>query len=385
MRLLIVTRSYLRLLLPYAVLIFSTFSCDKEKTKPEKNGHEVTLRYAKGFSVRTEGNLKWVEIKTPYQGATNGLTYLLIPREESLPEISDNVKVIRTPVRSIVCTSTSHLPLLDYIGESDKLVGFPQTDYISSENIRARVDQGKVTDVGVESSMNLETLVSLRPELVMGYAVSSDYGQFKKIEELRVPVVLNSEYLERHPLGRAEWIKFMALFFDKEKEADSVFTAIEERYLSTKLLVDTVSMRPSALNGILYGDAWFMPGGQNYAARLMRDAGCRYLWEDDPSSGFLELDFESVYEKAREADIWLGVGSHASLEELARADRRYKLFTAFQKGHVYTYDARKGARGGSEYMELGYLRPDIILQDLVKIAHPALLPDYQLYFHRRLE
>jgi iron complex transport system substrate-binding protein len=52
---------------------------------------------------------------------------------------------------------------------------------------------------------------------------------------------------------------------------------------------------------------------------------------------------------------------------------------------VYTYDFRKGAKGGSEYLELGYMRPDIILKDLVKIAHPELLPEYELYFHKKLE
>jgi iron complex transport system substrate-binding protein len=34
---------------------------------------------------------------------------------------------------------------------------------------------------------------------------------------------------------------------------------------------------------------------------------------------------------------------------------------------------------------LGYLRPDLILKDLVKIAHPELLPDYELFFHKRLD
>ena len=37
------------------------------------------------------------------------------------------------------------------------------------------------------------------------------------------------------------------------------------------------------------------------------------------------------------------------------------------------------------FLELGYLRPDIILKDLVKIGHPELLKEHQLYFHVRLE
>jgi iron complex transport system substrate-binding protein len=225
----------------------------------------------------------------------------------------------------------------------------------------------------------------LHPDVVMGYSMSSDYGQFKKMEELGIPVVINAEYLEQHPLGRAEWIKFMALFFGKEQMADSVFAAIEGQYLDAQRRVDTVAYRPTVLSGIVYGDAWFMPGGRNYQAQLMRDAGCQYLWEDNASTGFLELSFESVYEKANGADLWIGVGSLESLKALADADRRYAQFKPYKQKAVYTYDALKGKRGGSVYLELGYLRPDIILRDLVKIAHPQLLPEYTLYFHRRLE
>ena len=71
---------------------------------------------------------------------------------------------------------------------------------------------------------------------------------------------------------------------------------------------------------------------------------------------------------------------------LAPPDKnRYTKFKPFKEKQVYTYDGRRGAKGGSEFLELGYLRPDIILQDLVKITHPELLPDYKLYFHKKLE
>ncbi|MFZ6008985.1 MAG: ABC transporter substrate-binding protein, partial [Bacteroidota bacterium] len=242
-----------------------------------------------------------------------------------------------------------------------------------------------VHELGIDKGLNLERLAVLKPDMVMGYTMSSDFGQFKKVEELHVPVVINAEYLERHPLGRAEWIKFMALFFNRQKEADSVFQAIEKNYLDTRSLTENVNKKPSILSGIVYGDTWFLPGGQNYAAKLLKDAGCQYLWEADSSHGFLELSFESVYEKANNADLWIGVGTYKTTDEIKAADHRYERFKPFKERQIYTYDARQGAKGGSEFLELGYLRPDIILKDLVKIGHPELLPDYTLYFHRKLE
>ncbi len=177
----------------------------------------------------------------------------------------------------------------------------------------------------------------------------------------------------------------MALFFNKEKQADSVFQIIENNYLKTQELVKNITSKPTVLSGIIYGDTWFLPAGQNYAARLLNDAGCDYLWSDNQSNDYLELSFESVYGKAKDAELWIGVGAYQSLKEIETAEPRYTKFRPFKESSIYSNNIRKGAKGGSEFLELGYLRPDIILMDLVKIAHPELLPDYELYFHKQLK
>jgi iron complex transport system substrate-binding protein len=371
-----------------ALLLLTCWACQTEKPADkavQTKQDSLSLDYAEGFKVHYDGNIKIVEVLYPFQGATSGYKYLLVPQGETVPEHEANVRVIRTPISSIVCTSTTHIPLLDYIDETNKLVGFTTTDFISSEKMRARIDAGKVTELGIDKGINMERLAMLKPDLVMGYTLSSDYGQFKKIEALGIPVIINAEYLEKHPLGRAEWIKFMAVFFNKEKQADSVFQVVKKNYIATKEVADRVKDKPTVLCGVVYGDAWFLPGGQNYASRILKDAGCQYLWGEDTSNGYLELSFEAVYEKANLADLWIGTGSFTTLNEINEADERYTRFKPYQQKQVYTYDARKGAKGGSEFMELGYLRPDIILQDLVKIAHPDLLPSHTLYFHKKLE
>jgi len=360
--------------------------CTEKKISAENRADSLKIKYARGFTIKelNDGN-KLVAVGHPYQGAKSGYKYLLVQRGNEIPEHEADVAVITIPIGSIICTSTTHIPLLDYIGETNKLIGFPTTDYISSEKMRKRIDDGKIKDLGTDKGMNIEELFLLKPAMVMGYAMSSDLGQLKKIKELGIPVVINAEYLEKHPLGRAEWVKFMSLFFNKEKEADSVFQVIEKEYLTTQAIANASSSRPMVMSGIVYGDAWFMPGGKNYAATLLDDAGCHYLWSDTESNGFLEINFESVFAKAKNADLWIGVGSFKSLIEIESSEKRYALFKPFKEKKVFTYNARLGAKGGSEFLELGYLRPDIILKDLVKIAHPELLPEYQLYFHKKLE
>lgn len=364
---------------------FSLFvSCESKKTKSSYEQGD-SLKYAVGFSINNQGNSKLVDVKYPYQNATSGYKYLLVPKGETIPAHDDQTKVIAVPLENIVCTSTTHIPLLDYLNLTNKLVGFPTTDYISSAKMRARIDSGKVVDLGIDKGMNMERLIVLKPSAVMGYTMSNDLGQLKKIQELGVPVIINAEYLEKHPLGRAEWIKFMALFFNKEKEADSVFNFIEKEYLMTKHLAEQTKTRPTTMSGIVYGNTWYLPGGKNYASTLLADAGCNYLWKEDGSNGFLELSFESVYKKANEANLWIGVGGFISFEEMKASEQRYAKFKPFKEGALYTYNARKGAKGGSEFLELGYLRPDLILKDLVKIAHPEVLESHHLYFYKQLK
>ncbi len=371
-------------LLPLICFLVTLNAC-VQKSETIHNSTPTELKYATGFTITREGNRVLVKVTQPYPGATEGYQYLLVPEGEPVPTREMDIQVIRTPIKKIVCTSTTHIPLLDYLDETNALIGFPTTDYISSEKMRSRIERQEITDLGIDKGMNLELLYSLKPDLVMSYTMTGDLGQLNKIKELGIPVVVNAEYLETHPLGRAEWIKFMALFFNKEHEADSIFNEIEQEYLATQKRVAEVSKLPTVLSGIVYGDTWFMPGGKNYAARLLEDAGTNYLWRETDSNSFLELSFESVYDRAKNADVWIGVGSFNSLAEIQAADSRYALFKPLQQGSVYTYNARKGAKGGSEFLELGYLRPDLILKDLVKIAHPELLPEYELYFHAQLK
>ncbi|MBX2964288.1 MAG: ABC transporter substrate-binding protein [Cyclobacteriaceae bacterium] len=371
------------------VLLFGiSTACTPDKgSRVNESSHSETigLKYAKGFTITQLEHGKLIEVTQPYPGAKTGFRYLLLNKDKSIPHNITNAKIISVPVSRVVCTSTSHIPLLDYLNESEALVGFPTTDYISSVKMRALIAQGLVTDLGIDKGMDLERLALLKPDITMAYSLSGDFGQFKKIEELGIPIIVNAEFLEEHPLGRAEWIKFMAAFFNKEKLADSIFRAIEHNYYDTYEKVSHVQTKPTVMSGIVYGDTWFLPGGENYASQLLHDAGGNYLWSDTPSNGFLELSFESVYEKAHQADLWIGVASFKALAEIEKAEIRYTKFKAFQTGQVYTYDARKGARGGSEFLELGYLRPDIILNDLVKIIHPNALPEHTLYFHQKLQ
>lgn len=370
------------LLFSLSILILA--ACKNRQSNNIANYGSGKPKYAKGFWAEDKGTHLAVFVRQSNDSTAALTQYRLIKNGHPLPTPESGTTDIQVPISSIVCTSTTHIPHLDYLNESEKLAGFTSTQYISSAAIRKRIDAGLVLELGIDNSINLELLFKLKPSLVMAYAMGSDIGHLKKVKELGIPVVLNAEFLEHHPLGRAEWIKFMALFFGKEAMADSVFNWIESEYLKTKVLAQGLE-KPTVLTGIPYGGTWYLPGGQNYAARFFEDAGCRYLWNDDSSTGFLQLSLETVYARSSTADYWIGVGSFETYADMKSTDDRFSKFAAWQNKRVYNYNGRIGPTGGNEYLELGYLRPDLILKDLIQVTHPKEFPIPDLFFYKPLK
>ena len=197
-------------------------------------------------------------------------------------------------------------------------------------------------------------------------------------------MVINADYMENSAIGKAEWLKFVSVFFDKEELANTYFDDLVIRYKFLQAKVTKVSTI-SVFSGTLYGGTWYMPGGKNYGALLFSESGGDYVWSDYTSVGWLNIPFESVYEKAHSTDVWIGASSFQSLDELEDADSRYADFKAFKNKKVYSYINRVNEVGANDYFESGTINPDLILADLIKILHPELLPDYELYYYKRLQ
>ena len=376
----------------YFFLLAHFISCrnkepgQQNQMPPAAEGREITLNYATRFSITEFSSHKELKVIAPWPGSIDTFTYVLTYQgKENASPVPGNLQArVILPLKNLVCFSTTHLPYLEMLGETDVLTGFPTTSYISSDIFRDRVQAGKIRDLGPSNEINLEKLLDLNPDLIIAFSMNNDLSMIRKIQQTGIPVVLNADYLEDHPLGRAEWIKFMASFFDKENMADSVFREIDTRYQSTRNIMGAVTIHPAVFTGIVYGDTWFMPGGQHYGSIFFEDAGADYIWSDNLSKEILQLSFESVYNKAGNADFWVGVATYHSLKEIRQADERYAEFRAYQTGNIYNYTAQLKPEGGNPYFEMGYARPDIILNDLAKIFHPELMKDHRFYFYEKL-
>lgn len=356
-------------------------ACGKtNKEAVDKSGIPLEIEYAKGFKLTNYPGYKEIVLEKTWPGSTEQRTYLLVPKGKPVPTHKPEALVVRTPIEKIVLMSTTAVPALEYLGVADCLVGFPQTDYISSEKTRQNIAKGKVKDLGSDLGMNMELLLDLEPDLLVGFSVNGKDSQLNQISRYGIPVVLNASWVETHPLGRAEWIKFMAAFFDKDKEAKAIFDEVKENYLAAKELAHKADSRPTVFAGTMYKEIWNVPGGESYVAQMLDDAHADYLWKDTEQAGSLQLNFENVLEKAQHAQIWIDAGSFENRQQMQEMNERYTFFDAYQNGQVYTFSYKKGATGGSLYYELGPLRPDFILKDILWAVHPGLLADYEPYF-----
>jgi iron complex transport system substrate-binding protein len=330
------------------------------------------LHYATGFSfVKQKG---YVEISI-FQSNQEELVFYASRRDSVLWTPKDR-PVIEIPVKNLICTATTHLPWLEYLNVTDKLIGFPNMDLIYSEKIR----QLKLVDISGPDGISIEKVASLKPSIIIANAGNEKLQE--KLSQFDIPVIFTSEFSEVHPLGRAEWIKLMGILTDQYDLTDSVFNQIESEYKQA-LLDAKESSRPSVITGVPYGQVWFMPARNSYASTLFTDAGYRYLFDQESQDGILKPSIEVVYERALEADYWIGAGSFQTMDKLIQSDVRFSSFGPVLKDQVFVYDRMTSVgTSGNGYFELATLRPDLLLKDLIKIRDSRY--DHEFVFYRKL-
>ena len=377
------------------LLLISTFfflNCKEDKgisaKLPPLNTVKNNIAYAEGFNITTHSNFSVLEVNNPWPNAEKAYKYVLISKENAAKTsfMKDEYDgIIITPVKQIVVTSTTHIPALELLNEEETLIGFPGTDYVSSEKTRQRIDNGSIRELGKNEGLNTEVLLSLKPDVVIGFGVDGTSKSLNTISKANIPVIYNGDWVEKSPLAKAEWIKFFGALYNKTKEADSIFSTIETDYKAAKTLAKTVKNRPTVLSGAMHKDVWYLPNGTSTEAQFLKDANVAYLYADTTGTGSLALSFETVFEKAKSADLWLSPSYYPTMDALKQANTHYTQFDAYKNNAIYTFSNTAGKTGGVLYYEIGLARPDLVLKDIIKICHPELLPEYKPYFFKPLK
>ncbi|MBQ6688164.1 MAG: ABC transporter substrate-binding protein [Bacteroidales bacterium] len=272
---------------------------------------------------------------------------------------------IYKPFDNLVCMSSTHVAGLSAIGADSVITAVSGLDYICA----GRLKEAGVFDVGYESSMDFERIVSLHPDAVLAYTVSGAEPQYiTKLRSLGIPVLVLYDHLESHPLARAEYIRLYGALTGRQHVADSIFSCVCERYLAIAETSRTHSTGVKVLMNIPYGDLWYVPGGNSYMARLVQDAGGEVLGAKKGQSASRVISLEYAWSLSREADIWLNPGYCSTRRQLESVHQLFPFFGPLADGlPVYNNTLRMSPEGGNDFFETGSVRPDLILADLTAI------------------
>jgi len=396
-----------------AIIIQGCYSPEKDIAKGTSgfqryasHAERSGIEYARGFNIENYTGDKILHVMDPWQGSSGiHLEYVLSSNPDLVPDSIRQLPLIITPVTRVICMSTTHVAMIDALGKTGTIVGVSGPDYISSPPLRTRINNNETMDVGADQSLNYERIVSLKPDVLISYGVTGDIsGMVKRLGDLGIPVVLNADYLENEPLGKTEWLKFMATFFEMESEADSIFEGIAFEYEKYRDLAEqsvtehspgqshspassqmvNPLLRPTVITGLPWKDAWYIPGGKSFAAAFIRDAGGDFLWKDMDSHEAAPVNLESVFMRAIDADFWINCGSALKLDDIRETESRLVKLGPFQKSSVYNKTARLNSTGGNDFWEKGVMEPHLILADLISIFHPNVLQGHELVYYEQL-
>lgn len=372
-----------RLLLLFVIVSLLT-GCGQRGNRQAANDQLFTvdtLRYARGLTIKRFQHYTAVEINDPWKVDQLLQRYILVARDQPLPDQLPQGTVVTVPIRNVVVYTAVHAGIIDLLGESDRIIGVCEPRYMELPAIREGVKSGRIADLGESSSPNVEKMIELGAEVIIATPFqNSGYGA---AEKMGIPIIEGADYMEALPLGRTEWITFYGLLFGKSDEAARFFAEREAAYLQLKELTTAVSHRPTVFSEKRFGSTWYVPAGDSYIAHLFHDAGADYLFRELPGSDSAPLSFEAVFDRAIHADLWLikyNLEEPLSYSRLRNEYTPYEHFDAFTNRRIYGCNT-----GKVPYYEEFPLYPDYLLKDYVYIFHPELLPaDYEPRYYRSM-
>ncbi|MHB9054571.1 MAG: ABC transporter substrate-binding protein [Paludibacteraceae bacterium] len=366
----------------FSILLF--ISCVHKRPNNEtakQPNNQTNLTYANGFSIQNFNNYKKVTVFSPWKkGDVYARYYLVNDDKTEVP--TDGVKV-KIPVKSIATASVTHLEFLNLLDEIRSITGFCNPKLAYNEAVRQNFNTGKITDLGDPFSINVEKTLALKPDVVMMSGYNQTDANAQRLQQAGIPVIYNNEWMETTLLGRAEWIKFVAVFYGKGVLADSIFNGIEKSYNGMKSKAAKATTKPKIMAGSNFRGTWYMPAGQSFMGQLFKDAGGVYLYANDTTTGSLPMNVETVLRDFANTDVWLNC-NFQSINELIKADSKHALFRPVRENKVYNFNKRILPSTANDFWESAVARPDLLLGDVIAILHPEIFPEWKLVYASKL-
>jgi len=368
-----------QLIILFSLILFISACQNKKEQKPDDAASlAYEVKYAKVFDVKKYEDYTLITVNDPWDSLRILQKYILVEKTKKLPENLPEGTLVRTPLKSAAVYSTIHCAILRELNSLSIIKAVCEPEYIDEQYVKDGIKNNTIVNLGLASNPDIEKLIMADPEAILASPIQgTPYGS---IEKTGIPIIEIPDYMESTPLGRAEWVKFYSLFIGREDIADSLFLSVEKGYNNMKEKVAASSDRPTVFTDLKYGNAWYIAGGKSFIGNLLKDAGADYIWSDDASTGATPMNFETVLDKAGEADIWLikyNQPNTMTYNSLEKEYKPYAYFKAFKDKNIYICNT-----GEMPYYETVVIHPERILENFAYIFHPELFEDYKPAFYK---
>ena len=363
------------------VLLLSACGGKNNTASGSAQGDTIPLHYSSNLSLIDYEDYIVAQLRNPWDTAKILHTYVLVDKNQPLPQELPQGTLVRTPLSKAVIYSSVHCSLLKDFGALNSIGGVCDLKYIKLPEIEEGCRNGTIADVGDGMNPNIEKIIDLHPDAIL-LSPFENSGGYGRVEKLNVPIIECADYMETSSLGRAEWMRFYGLLFGKKTEADAMFAAVERNYKDLQELVKPISFAPSVMCDLKTSSTWYTPGGNSTIAKLYSDAGANYIFREDTHSGSLPYPFEVIFEKGQQTDFWLiryNQPVDKTYGELEKEFAPYAGFRAFKERNIYGCNTNR-----VPFYEETPFHPDWLLKDLIKIFHPSLLEGYELRYYNKL-
>ena len=342
----------------------------------------MQLKYAKGFSVDYYKTYKKVTVYNPWKDNSVYWQYFIVDDSTMLkPNKNGEFYILSNTLNNALQLSGTQISMFAVIGELCNVKAIGESKYLFNKKILQNIKNGSVIELGNEQNLNTEKLITEGINVVFTTGWDKVGDNFKKLTNLGIPIIYSLDWQEQSPLARAEWIKFIACFYNKEERAEKYFNNIEKKYTELKAKAQVLKNKPTVFNGNSISGTWYVAGSESYLVQLFNDANAEYIFNDNSSKGSVPLSFETVYSQAQNADFWIASGN----DDFTGTDERYKMFKAYKNKNIYLNNNKVNQTGGNDYWESGVIHPELQLQDFINIFYPNLLKDSSLVYYKKMD
>ncbi len=349
----------------------------------QKKFLKIQNKYATGYSIKRYKGFYLLTIKKTWDKASKPQHIFLVENSLFFPSTCQNYFNIKIPVKKVASLSTTHLPAIDLLGELKTVAAFSNLKFAFNEEIKKSEKAGEVFELG--SPPSSERLLALKPDVIFSYATTDPKVEgLGSLISLKLPLVFISEFREKHPLARAEWIKVFGVIYNKLDLAKKKFREIEAKYNEVTEVALQTRPKKRVLIGELSKGVWKAPGGASDLITLITDAGGEYLWSNDKSESTININVEKVLVDSAVAEVWLPHNMSLTKSDLLK-NELYKKLNITENISIYNNVSRLTESGGNDYWETALMRPDLLIQDLLKVFHPILIPGHDLIWYKQLD